>query len=403
MLSIGLTGGIASGKSLLSARFRELGAVVIDADLLARDVVAPGTPGLAAVAAEFGPGVLLADGSLDRPALGTVVFADKRRLAALNAIVHPLVRAAAAGLKHDAGPGAIVVQDIPLLVETGQGANFHLVLVVDAPESQRLDRMVEDRGMAADDARARMAAQAADGQRRAAADVVIDNSGGPEKALAALDSLWEGRLLPFARNLAAGVPAAHAGPPSITGPDPSWPAQAARLAARAKLAAGDAAVGVDHIGSTSVPGLAAQDVVDLQLRVRSLAGADRVAAALAAAGFPRRDGEWWDTGHELAGGHGGQRWEKRIHNSADPGRPVNLHVRVEGSPGAVLALAFRDWLRADAGARGRYVAMKRRVAAEHAGDRDTAGYADAKETWFAQEVPEIARWLNRASRPVQRG
>lgn len=395
MLSIGLTGGIASGKSLLSARFRELGAVVIDADRLARDVVAPGTPGLAAVAAEFGPGVLLPDGSLDRPALGAVVFADKEKLAALNAIVHPLVRAAAAELKHDAGPGTIVVQDIPLLVETGQGANFHLVLVVDAPEVQRLDRMVENRGMAADDARARMAAQAGDGQRRAAADVVLDNAGGPEVALAALDALWEGRLLPFARNLAAGVSEPQAGPPSITGPEPSWPAQAARLAARIRLAAGDYAVAVDHIGSTSVPGLAAKDVVDLQLRVRSLADADRVAAALAAAGFPRRDGEWWDTGHELAGGHEGQRWEKRLHNAADPGRPVNLHVRVDGSPGAVLALVFRDWLRSDAGARSRYEAVKRRVAAEHSGDPDTAGYADAKEQWYALAVAELEAWMQR--------
>ncbi|PYI65285.1 dephospho-CoA kinase [Arthrobacter livingstonensis] len=361
MLSIGLTGGIASGKSLLSARFRELGAVVIDADRLARDVVAPGTPGLAAVAAGFGPAVLLRDGSLDRPALGAVVFADKARLAALNAIVHPLVRAAAAQLKDDAGPDAIVVQDIPLLAETGQGPNFHLVVVVDAPEDQRLARMVGNRGMTAVDAAARMAAQAGPEQRLAAADVVIDNSGAPELALAALDALWEGRLLPFARNLAAGRPAPLAGPPSIAEPDPSWPAQAARLAARIELAAGDAAVAVDHIGSTSVPGLAAKDVIDFQLRVRSWADADSVAAALGAAGFPRRGGQWWDTGHDLAGGAGGERWQKRFHSAADPGRAVNLHVRVDGSPAALLALAFRDWLRSDDGARSGYEAMLRRL------------------------------------------
>ncbi|NVM99251.1 dephospho-CoA kinase [Arthrobacter sp. SDTb3-6] len=395
MLSIGLTGGIAAGKSLLSARFRELGAVVIDADQLARDVVAPGTPGLAAVAAEFGTGVLAADGTLDRPALGTLVFADKDRLAALNAIVHPLVRAAAASLKHDAGPGAIVVQDIPLLVETGQGANFHLVVVVDAPAGQRLARMTANRGMAEADARARMAAQAGDGQRRAAADVVLDNSGPPEKALAALGLLWERRLLPFAHNLAAGTPAQQTGPPAVVPADPGWPAQAARLAARIAAAAGDGSVGVDHIGSTSVPGLAAKDIIDLQLRVRSLAAADGVAAALAAAGFPARDGAWWDTGHDFAGGAAGERWEKRFHNAADPGRPVNLHVRVDGSPGAAMALAFRDWLRADDGARDRYAALKRRLAAVHARDATTEAYAAAKEPWFAATVPEVVRWLGR--------
>ncbi|WP_113717836.1 dephospho-CoA kinase [Arthrobacter dokdonensis] len=398
MLSIGLTGGIAAGKSLLSVRFRELGAVLVDADRLARDVVAPGTPGLAAVAAEFGPQVLAADGALDRPKLGSLVFADKDRLAALNAIVHPLVRAAAAHLKDHAGPGAIVVQDIPLLVETGQGADFHLVVVVDAPAEQRLARMVEARGMTPGDARARMAAQAGDAQRRAAADVVLDNSGTPEAALAALDALWEARLVPFARNLAAGVPAVPAGPPAITGPDPAWPAQAVRLAARIGKAAGCAGVAVDHIGSTSVPGLAAKDVLDLQLRVKSLADADAVAPALAAAGFPRRAGQWWDTGHDFAGGRPGERWEKRFHNAADPGRPVNLHVRVDGSPAALLALAFRDWLRADAGVRARYESMKRGLAAAHAGDATTAAYADAKEPWFASAVPEMARWrLQRSS------
>src|SRR6185312_9719302 len=153
MLSIGLTGGIAAGKSLLANRFRELGAVLIDADRLARDAVAPGTPGLAAVAARFGPEVLAADGSLDRPKLGSIVFGDAGAREALNGIVHPIVRAAAAELKAAAGQGAdgrspardgatpqadggraaIVVEDIPLLVETGQEARFHLVVVVQAP------------------------------------------------------------------------------------------------------------------------------------------------------------------------------------------------------------------------------------------------------------------------------
>lgn len=207
MLSLGLTGGIAAGKSLLAARFRQLGAVVIDADLLAREAVAPGSPGLAAVAERFGPDILLPDGSLDRPQLGSIVFADPAARESLNAIVHPLVRAAAAALKADAGPGDVVVQDIPLLVETGQGASFHLVVVVQAPLEERVVRMVRDRGMTRDDALARIAAQASDEDRAAAADVVIMNNGTPEQAVEALDELWHGRLLPFAANLAAGVPA----------------------------------------------------------------------------------------------------------------------------------------------------------------------------------------------------
>ncbi|WP_083508692.1 dephospho-CoA kinase [Arthrobacter alpinus] len=209
MLSLGLTGGIAAGKSLLANRFRELGAVVIDADQLAREVVAPGSPGLAAVVERFGRGILLPDGSLDRPKLGSIVFADDGHRLALNAIVHPLVRSAADSLKFDAGPGAIVVQDIPLLVESGQGANFHLVVVVQAPREERIARMVRDRGMSEADAMARMSAQASDDERAAVADVLIHNDGSPERAVAQLDAVWHQRLVPFAANMAAGTAAAH--------------------------------------------------------------------------------------------------------------------------------------------------------------------------------------------------
>jgi dephospho-CoA kinase len=393
MLSIGLTGGIAAGKSLVSARLRELGAVLIDADQLARDVVAPGTDALAAIVAAFGADVLLPDGSLNRPALGAIVFSEASSREALNAIVHPRVRAAAAALKFDAGPGAIVVQDIPLLVETGQGAAFHLVVVVDAPAELRIERMMANRGMSRADALARLAAQAGEEERRAASDVVIANAGEPGEALAAVDALWHRRLLPFAENLQARRPGWLPGPPVLVPAEPSWPAQAARLAARIELAGGDVVVGVDHIGSTSVPGLAAKAVLDLQLRVRALADADSIADALAEAGFPARDGEWWDRGHDFAGGHAGEQWAKRFHNAADPGRPVNLHVRVDGSPGAVLALAFRDWLRAEPDARGRYEEFKRALAAAHAGDSSTGPYADAKEPWFAGVIPELRAWM----------
>jgi len=191
----GLTGGVASGKSTVSALLRELGAVVIDADALAREVVAPGTPGLAAVVEEFGPSVLAEDGGLDRARIGALVFADPARRTALEAIVHPLVRARASALEAGAPAGALVVHDIPLLVETGQAGQYDLVLVVQADVETRVARLVR-RGMTEDDARARIAAQASDEQRRAVADVVLDNSGTPEELAAQVDRFWAERVEP---------------------------------------------------------------------------------------------------------------------------------------------------------------------------------------------------------------
>ncbi|MED7954189.1 dephospho-CoA kinase [Kitasatospora sp. NPDC058201] len=177
MLKIGLTGGIGAGKSEVSRLLAAHGAVIVDSDVIAREVVAPGTGGLKAVAAEFGAGVLAADGSLDRPALGAIVFADPERLAALNAIVHPLVRARSAELEAAASPDAVVVHDVPLLAENGLAPLYDLVIVVDAEDGVRIDRLVRLRGMAEEEARARMAAQASRADRLAIADVVIDNSG----------------------------------------------------------------------------------------------------------------------------------------------------------------------------------------------------------------------------------
>jgi len=176
-MRVGLTGGVASGKSSVAAILRELGVVVVDADALAREVVAPGTPGLAAVVEVFGPSVLAADGSLDRAALGSVVFADPERRAALEAIVHPLVRARAAELESAAPEGAVVVHDIPLLVETGQADHFDAVLVVDVPTQVQVERAVRDRGWSEDEARSRISAQASRADRLAAATYVIDNTG----------------------------------------------------------------------------------------------------------------------------------------------------------------------------------------------------------------------------------
>ncbi|MCW5249379.1 dephospho-CoA kinase [Streptomyces sp. SHP 1-2] len=175
MLSVGLTGGIGAGKSEVSKLLVDCGAVLVDADRIAREVVAPGTPGLAEVAAAFGPEVLAPDGSLDRPALGAVVFADPEKLAALNAIVHPLVAARSRALEEAADPDAVVVHDVPLLTENGLAPRYDLVIVVDADPATQLDRLVRLRGMTPGDARARMAAQATREQRRAVADIVIDN------------------------------------------------------------------------------------------------------------------------------------------------------------------------------------------------------------------------------------
>ncbi|GAA4355379.1 dephospho-CoA kinase [Angustibacter luteus] len=394
MLRIGLTGGIGAGKSTVAAQLANLGAVVADADRFAREVLAPGTPGLAAVAAEFGPAVLAGDGSLDRAALGRLVFADESRRRALEQITHPLVAQRTAQVLDDAGPEAIVVHDVPLIVEKQMGALYHLVLVVHASERVRIDRLLASRAMSRDDVRARIAAQADDGQRRAAADVWLDNDRPAPEVAADLSVLWEGRLQPFEANLRAGTRADRPARAEIVPYDGSWPAQAARLAARIDLAAGALGCGTQHVGSTAVPGLAAKDVVDLQLGVRSLADADEVVVALAAAGFPRVVGVTRDNPHAvLESAADPAVWSKRFHANADPGRAVNLHVRVVGSPGWRAALLLRDWWRADAVERSAYQGEKQRLAAA---TDSAAEYADAKEAWFAVAVDRAVAWGRRS-------
>ncbi|MFJ8488290.1 dephospho-CoA kinase [Streptomyces sp. NPDC094038] len=175
MLKVGLTGGIGAGKSEVSRLLVGHGAVLIDADRIAREVVAPGTPGLAAVAEAFGPEALAADGSLDRPKLGSIVFADPERLAVLNSIVHPLVGVRSRELESGAAADAVVVHDVPLLAENGLARLYDVVVVVDAAPGTQLDRLTRLRGMTEDDARARMAAQATREKRLEIADIVIDN------------------------------------------------------------------------------------------------------------------------------------------------------------------------------------------------------------------------------------
>ncbi|HYJ77194.1 MAG TPA: dephospho-CoA kinase [Actinomycetes bacterium] len=189
-MNVGLTGGIGSGKSEVARLLAGHGAVVVDADLLAREAVAPGTPGLAAVVAEFGPGVLAEDGSLDRPALGRVVFADPARRAVLEGIVHPYVRRRSAEIAAGTPEGAVVVHDVPLLVEAGLADRYDLVVVVDVDEETQVRRLTTVRGMSGDDARARISAQADRAARLAVADLVVTNDGSLEDLRRRVDELW---------------------------------------------------------------------------------------------------------------------------------------------------------------------------------------------------------------------
>jgi len=191
MLSVGLTGGIGAGKSEVSRLLVEHGAVLIDADRIAREVVAPGTPGLAAVVEAFGPGVLAPDGSLDRPKLGSIVFADPEKLAVLNSIVHPLVGARSRAVETAAAEDAVVVHDVPLLAENGLAPLYDVVVVVDASPDTQLDRLVRLRGMTEEDARARMAAQATREKRLEIADIVIDNDVPLEQLRRRVSDVWE--------------------------------------------------------------------------------------------------------------------------------------------------------------------------------------------------------------------
>lgn len=191
MVKAGLTGGIGAGKSEVARLLAAYGAVIVDADRIAREVVEPGTEGLRAVVAEFGEDILTADGTLDRPKLGALVFGDTERLAALNALVHPLVAARSAELEAAAGPEAVVVHDVPLLTENGLAPLYDRVIVVDASPETQLDRLVRLRGMTEAEARSRMAAQAKREERLAIADVVIDNDGPLDDLERQVRRVWE--------------------------------------------------------------------------------------------------------------------------------------------------------------------------------------------------------------------
>jgi dephospho-CoA kinase len=190
-MRVGLTGGVASGKSTVSTMLAELGAVVVDSDAIAREVVEPGTPGLAAVVEAFGDEILTEDGRLDRPALGAIVFADEAKRKVLEGILHPLIGERSAALVEAAGPDALVVHDIPLLVEAGIADTFDAVVVVDAPTDLQVDRMLRDRGWTREDAESRIAAQASREDRRAVATYLIENTGSLEDLRARVHEVYD--------------------------------------------------------------------------------------------------------------------------------------------------------------------------------------------------------------------
>ncbi|OBG37252.1 dephospho-CoA kinase [Mycobacterium sp. E3198] len=398
MLRIGLTGGIGAGKSALSSTFATCGAVIVDGDVIAREVVQPGTEGLAALVEAFGDDILLPDGSLDRPALAAKAFRDDEARQKLNGIVHPLVGKRRAEIIASVPGDSVVVEDIPLLVESGMAPLFPLVVVVHADVEVRVRRLVDQRGMPEEDARARIAAQASDEQRRAVADIWVDNSGSPEDLVRRAHDVWDNRIVPFAHNLSARQ-IAHA-PARLVPADPSWPEQARRIVNRLQTACGHRAIRIDHIGSTALPALDAKDVIDVQVTVESLAVADELAEPLLAAGYPRIERLTSDVAKDDARStvdrydHSDDPglWHKRIHASADPGRPTNVHLRVDGWPNQQFALLFVAWLRADVGARADYLAVK--LQAEQAAGGDISSYVAAKEPWYPDAYRRAWEWAD---------
>ncbi len=389
MIRVGLSGGIGAGKSTVARTLTALGAYLIDSDKIARDVVARGTAGLAELVETFGDDILADDGNLDRSALASKAFADDEQRRRLNAITHPRVGARTWELLEAAPNDAIVVQDVPLLVENHMAPFFHLVAIVHADEELRLHRLTQLRGMDADDARARIRSQATEEQRREVADVWLDNPGTHEQLADLATGLWNERLVPYEANVRAGTHR-RLGSLPVVATDPTWEAQGKRLVARLRFLCGDVAVRVDHVGSTAVPGLASKDVIDLQVSVRDAADFDALAEPLAAGGFPRLgeiDGERPKPTEDVPTDSG--RWRRRVHVAADPGRPANVHIRVDGEPNQRFALQFRDLLIADSSLRGEYLGVK---TAAQAAEGNPRAYADAEEPWLDAIYPRVTRW-----------
>ncbi|MBV8928806.1 MAG: dephospho-CoA kinase, partial [Mycobacteriaceae bacterium] len=315
MLRIGLSGGIGAGKSTVSATFGECGGIIVDGDVIAREVVEPGTEGLARLVDAFGEDILRPDGALNRPALAAKAFSDEQQRKTLNGIVHPLVAHRRQEIISAVSEDQVVVEDIPLLVESHMAPLFPLVVIVHAEPEVRVKRLIT-RGMDEADARARIAAQATEEQRRQVADVWLDNSGAEGELVEKTRQLWHQRILPFAHNIRTRHTVRA--PRQLVPYDHTWPDQAERIMDRLRTACGPKALRVDHIGSTAVPGMDAKDVIDVQITVDSLAVADDLADPLAEIGYPRIQGITADVPHT----DDASLWRKRIHGSADPGRPA---------------------------------------------------------------------------------
>lgn len=306
MLFLGLTGGIGAGKSTVSAELERLGAVIVDADKIAREVVAPGTPGLDLLAAEFGEEIITVDGELDRPKLAQIAFASPERTAALNAITHPLIGERTFERIANAPQDGIVVHDMPLLLESTMQAGYHLTLVVDAPRELRTQRLVEFRGLDADDVRNRMDKQVSDEVRHAEADILFDNTGTPEQLVAQVREAWDVRLVRMNHNLNHRH-AVH-GSAEIIAYRPQWPAEARRAAARLTQTLGHLAASVTHTGMTAEQGMPAADVIELTVIPSEGISAGQIVERLDSAGYIKDEAD----AHLL-------RW-------VDPVRPLEIRV-----------------------------------------------------------------------------
>ncbi len=386
VLIVALTGGIGAGKSTVAQDLRGFGAVVIDADESARWVVRPGSSGLAEVVEGFGPTVLDGRGELDRAALASTVFGDPTARKQLEAIIHPLVRAHMQDLTDQADErGArLVVHDIPLLVESRLDLDYPLVITVEADEDVRIRRL-ERRGLPAGQSQARMATQAAVGLRTSAADVVIDNNGDEAHLARVVHDLWAQRLSPFADDLAHHVGARLEGP-ALSEWHRGWADEAARALARIGHRLGPD-VSLHHIGSTSVVGLAAKDVIDLQIGVSDDAAIQSALTALDPdLGYVRSEDELVP---EKSYGPGVVSVQGFL-RSADPGRRAHVHIRPLGSQAWRFNLLLRDYLRANDDDRLAYEDEKRRLVHQH--PESTQDYADAKTAFMAALHPRMEVW-----------
>lgn len=387
MLLIGVTGGIGSGKSTLAAMLSERGGALIDADALAREVVAPGSDALAEIVANFGPRVLQSDASLDRSALAQIVFSDGAALQVLESITHPRIRSLFEQRLTTLPSDTVVIHEVPLLAEKSLDDQYHLVIGVTVSAAVREERLLA-RGMRRDDIAQRLSYQATDEERAHHCDVLVANDDSLGQLSRAVDRLWFDRIVPFAANLASGTAAARDLEVRLVPSRPDWRESADRLIRRLRRHIG-AAQSITHIGSTAVPGLPAKDIIDLQVSVPDLAEVN--AADFLAAGFAWHPTIDRDT--PRPSDPDPSAWRKRFFQSCDPGRPVNVHVRQSGSPGERFARLFPAWLAADGAARQEYAALKESLALQ---GLTTGEYADAKEPWLSAHEARMLAWAESA-------